>query len=65
VPEPPPALCGQLADRGRLCTVVRAGAGAGKAMQFVNAGGIVSRREMFDANTPMLPGFATRQEFVF
>jgi protein-L-isoaspartate(D-aspartate) O-methyltransferase len=65
VPEPPETLCGQLADRGRLCTVVRGSAGAGKAMLFVNAGGTVSRREMFDANTPMLPGFAARQEFVF
>jgi protein-L-isoaspartate(D-aspartate) O-methyltransferase len=65
VAEPPKALCGQLAERGRMCAVVRPAAGPGKATLFVNSGGIVSRRDMFDANTPMLPGFAARPEFVF
>jgi protein-L-isoaspartate(D-aspartate) O-methyltransferase len=61
----PENLCDQLSEGGRLCTVVRPSGHPGKAVVVVNAGGVLSRRELFDANTPMLPGFETEPEFVF
>jgi len=65
VPRLPESLCNQLSEGGRLCAVVRPAGRPGKAVVAVNAGGVLSRRELFDANTPMLPGFATEPEFVF
>jgi protein-L-isoaspartate(D-aspartate) O-methyltransferase len=62
LPEP---LCAQLSEGGRLCVVLRAPEHPGKAVLVVNAGGVLSRREMFDANTPLLPGFEAETEFVF
>jgi protein-L-isoaspartate(D-aspartate) O-methyltransferase len=61
----PDTLCAQLSEGGRLCTVLRPPGRPGKAILVVNAGGVLSRREMFDANTPILPGFEAEPEFVF
>ena len=66
----PAALFDQLADGGRLVTVVR-GAGvsgasrAGQAVRFIRSGGNISRRVLFDAATPPLPGFCRKAGFVF
>jgi protein-L-isoaspartate(D-aspartate) O-methyltransferase len=63
VREIPPAILAQLADGGRLATVI---AGApGVAHLVVKEGGIASGRPIFDAGTPALPGFLPPQRFVF
>ena len=63
VREIPPAILAQLADGGRLATVI---AGApGVAHLVVKEGGIASGRPIFDAGTPALPGFLPPQPFVF
>lgn len=61
----PNHLIDQLADGGRLVAVVRQDAGTGRATLFTKVGGAVSRREAFDASTPLLPGFVPEQSFVF
>lgn len=65
VEEIPTALREQLADGGRLVTVVRAGPGLGKATLFTSSGGVFSGRAVFDAATPLLPGFVRHKGFVF
>ena len=61
----PPAISGQLAEGGRLVTVVKNSAGMGQAILMQQAGGIVSSRVIFDAATPFLPGFVPEPRFVF
>lgn len=66
VEEVPDALLKQLASSGRLVTVLHDGPGqVGRAVMFENVGGVTSRRVIFDAGTPLLPGFAKEQGFVF
>lgn len=62
----PPALCDQLAEGGRLATVItRAGGVAGYGVLAIKVQGIVSDRALFDAVTPLLPGCAPEPAFVF
>jgi protein-L-isoaspartate(D-aspartate) O-methyltransferase len=62
----PQAIFDQLADGGRLTTVVAGAPGAlGVAELFVKEGGAISRRALFDAGTPSLPGFAPPPRFTF
>lgn len=65
VAEVPQAVCRQLADGGRLVAVVDAGTGAGKGTLVVRVGDTFGRRVLFDATTPMLPGFEIGARFVF
>jgi protein-L-isoaspartate(D-aspartate) O-methyltransferase len=66
VSEVPKALLDQLADGGRLVTVLRDDAQVpGQAALFRKAGEVVSHRALFDANTPVLPGFERVKGFVF
>lgn len=66
VRQVPQAIFDQLADGGRLATVVAGPGGAlGAAQLFVKEGGIVSGRPLFDAGTPILPGFAPPPRFTF
>lgn len=60
----PPAIVEQLADRGRLVTVVRQ-QGVGRATLMARVGGSVSSRVAFDAAVPPLPGFEAQPSFVF
>lgn len=60
----PQRILDQLAEGGRLVAVI-AGRGIGKAVLFTRSGGVIGRRELFDASTPMLPGFALEAGFVF
>ncbi|MBX6329073.1 MAG: protein-L-isoaspartate O-methyltransferase [Pseudolabrys sp.] len=60
----PQRLLQQLADEGRLGCVLGAAAGA-KAILFWRSGKDLSRRAVFDAAAPLLPGFAKPAEFVF
>lgn len=65
VDDVPASICRQLGDGGRLMAVVDAGAGLGKGTLVVRVGDTFGRRILFDAATPMLPGFGERPRFVF
>ena len=65
VSEVPPAISDQLADGGRLVTVVRDRAGIGRATLMQRTADTVSSRTLFDAATPVLPGFARETGFEF
>ena len=66
VQEVPTAIADQLAEGGRLASVIADPSGAlGVAHLFVKQGGIVSGRPLFDAGTPPLPGFARPVRFTF
>lgn len=65
VGEVPQAIVDQLAENGRLVAVVAPGEGPGRATMMERRGGIVSRRTLFDANTPVLPDFTKSAGFVF
>lgn len=60
----PAALADQLAEGGRLVGVIDKG-GAGQAILMTRRHGVLSRRVLFDAATPLLPGFAPQPTFVF
>ncbi|HYM33195.1 MAG TPA: protein-L-isoaspartate O-methyltransferase [Candidatus Cybelea sp.] len=60
----PDALLRQLGPDGRIATVVRR-SGVGKAVLIGAPDGIVAERVLFDAATPLLPGFRTPARFVF
>jgi protein-L-isoaspartate(D-aspartate) O-methyltransferase len=64
VSEVPPALLDQLAEGGRLVCVVR-GDGVGVANIFTRINGAIGHRPLFDAATPVLPGFEKKKAFVF
>jgi protein-L-isoaspartate(D-aspartate) O-methyltransferase len=62
----PQALLDQLSDAGRLLTVLYdKGGRIGRAVSFEKIGGRTARRVVFDASTPLLPGFAKEPKFVF
>ena len=65
VAEVPSVISGQLAEAGRLVTVVRNSAGMGRAILMERTGGVVSSRTLFDAAVPVLPGFEVKPGFVF
>ncbi len=66
VGEVPAAIVDQLAEGGRLATVISDPSGAlGVAQLFVKQGGVTSGRPLFDAGTPPLPGFARPPRFTF
>ncbi len=62
----PQAILDQLADGGRLAAVTLGGPTAmGTATMYLRTGDSFSRRDLFDAATPLLPGFARTETFVF
>lgn len=67
VQQVPPAIVDQLAERGRLGTVLAASTAGvlGVAHVMVKEGGVASGRPIFDAGTPALPGFASPPRFTF
>jgi protein-L-isoaspartate(D-aspartate) O-methyltransferase len=65
VAEVPPAILDQLAEGGRLVTVVREPSGIGRGTLMQRIAGLPSSRTLFDAATPLLPGFAREAGFVF
>ncbi len=65
VSEVPNAICRQLTDGGRLAGVVAATPGVGKGTLIVRVGDTYGRRVLFDAVTPLLPGFQPKPKFVF
>lgn len=64
VHDVPAAIADQLAEGGRLLAVLDKG-GAGQAVLMMRRHGALSRRVLFDAATPLLPGFAPQPTFVF
>ena len=60
----PDAICDQLAEGGRLVAIV-SGERVGTAYLYSRFGGVISKREVFDAGTPLLPGFGKQKAFVF
>jgi len=65
VAEVPPEIASQLAEEGRLLTVIRPANAVGRATLTTRTGGVLARRVLFDAATPLLPGFAEKPGFVF
>ncbi len=65
VAEVPAAIADQLAEGGRLVTVISAGPGLGRATLMRRDGGVVSSRVLYDAALPVLPGFEAAPGFVF
>src|SRR5262249_13981649 len=64
VAEEPKALFGQLADGGRLVTII-CKERLGQGYLFIKSGGTGSGRVIFDAGAPVLPGFEAKPQFVF
>ena len=64
VAEIPESVASQLTEGGRLAAVV-AGSAIGKGVLVTRRRGILSSREVFDAGTPLLPGFERKAAFVF
>jgi protein-L-isoaspartate(D-aspartate) O-methyltransferase len=62
--EIPDSVLAQLAEGGRLVTVVNRD-GVGRATLAVRTGGALSRRVLFDATPPGLPGFEMAPDFAF
>lgn len=66
VAEIPIEISGQLAEGGRLAAVLRpVAAGVGRATIIVRTGGVLAQRVIFDAATPLLPGFVPKPAFTF
>ena len=65
VVEIPPEISAQLADSGRLLAVIKPAYAMGRAILMTRAGGVLARRVIFDAATPVLPGFAPKPAFEF
>ena len=64
VEQLPDTLLRQLADGGRLVGVERQGS-VGRAVIYRKIDGMLGRRELFDAQVPLLPGFAKPRGFRF
>lgn len=60
----PDVIIGQLADGGRLATIVQDGR-VGRATVVTRRAGHTSRRVVFDASVPALPDFRVSAGFVF
>lgn len=61
----PEQLLAQMAEGGRLVGVVVGADGIGRATLVQRRAGTRSARQLFDANTPLLPGFAREAQFAF
>jgi protein-L-isoaspartate(D-aspartate) O-methyltransferase len=61
----PDAIAGQVAENGRLVAVLGDGNGTGRAVLMTRTNGVISRRPVFDAALPPLPGFERAPSFVF
>jgi protein-L-isoaspartate(D-aspartate) O-methyltransferase len=65
VAEIPGTLSDQLAENGRMLAVIGGDGIVGKATLVTKHGGVLSRREVFDASTALLPGFEPAEGFKF
>ena len=65
VAEIPDEIAAQLGEGGRMLAVIRDHAGVGRATLATRTGGTLAHRVIFDAATPLLPGFRPKSAFVF
>jgi protein-L-isoaspartate(D-aspartate) O-methyltransferase len=65
VPAVPELLMSQLSDGGRLVAVISNRGHMGSAVLIIRKGDSFSRRVLFDAAAPALPGFGLPASFVF
>ena len=65
VTEIPGEINAQLAEGGRIAVVLRQHECVGRATLMTRTGGALAPRVIFDAATPLLPGFAAKPAFVF
>jgi len=65
ISEVPAAIARQLGKAGRAAAVVAAEGRVPQVTVMAAVGGVLSRRPVFDAATPALPGFASEPAFVF
>jgi protein-L-isoaspartate(D-aspartate) O-methyltransferase len=65
VAEIPQEIHTQLGEGGRMLAVLRPGGGVGRATVMLRTGGVLAQRVIFDAATPLLPGFVPKPAFVF
>lgn len=66
VAEIPESIEKQLSEGGRLVAIVGGGPNRpGQAVLVTRFSGALSRRSLFDAGTPMLPGFEAAEAFSF
>jgi protein-L-isoaspartate(D-aspartate) O-methyltransferase len=63
--EVPNAIARQLDKLGRIVAVLRSEGRVPQVSVMTPAGEVLSRRPVFDAGTPALPGFASEPAFVF
>src|SRR5437764_11024009 len=63
--EIPPDVAAPRRGGGRMAAVLRPGAGVGRATLATRTGGVLAQRVIFDAATPLLPGFVPKSAFVF
>lgn len=61
----PAEIAGQLAEGGRMAVVLRPHGCVGRATLITRTGGVLAQRVIFDAATPLLPGFDAKPGFVF
>lgn len=61
----PPEIGSQLGEGGRMAVVLRQRQSVGQATLITRTGGVLARRVMFDATTPLLPGFVAKPAFAF
>jgi len=65
VADVPSEIDTQLAEGGRVLAVVKSANGIGRATLWARTGGVMARRVLFDAATPLLPGFSPKPAFAF
>jgi protein-L-isoaspartate(D-aspartate) O-methyltransferase len=65
VAQVPPAIIDQLAEGGRLVTVIGADKPVGRAILMQRRDDVVSERTVFDASVRTLPSFKAKAGFVF
>lgn len=65
IAEMPERIAAQLAEGGRIAAIVRTEASVGRATLATRTGGVLARRVIFDAATPLLPGLRPEPVFVF
>jgi protein-L-isoaspartate(D-aspartate) O-methyltransferase len=61
----PDEINAQLAEGGRMAVVLRAPTSVGHATLITRTGAVLAQRVIFDAATPLLPGFEAEPGFVF
>lgn len=65
VADVPSAILDQLAEGGRLVTVVSPTGHMGEAKLFRRIGGVIASLSLFETATPLLPGFEPQPHFKF